>query len=271
VSIKEQPIETYVAKDYWEKRLTEKWGLQGVGYLNFGLPYNQWLYRMRRQVFRRQIAELNLNLCNAKVLDIGSGTGFWLEQWKSLGVRSLNGIDIAPVAVERLRKAFAEVDIAQLDIAGEFDVPHWNGRFDMVSAFDVLFHITNDDRFRRAIGNVSGILKRGGYFFFSDNFVHGAARRSDHQVSRSLGEIEGIVMESELRIVRRVPMFMLMNAPIDCSSRWPMLAWRAFLAPVHFVPFLGSIYGAVLYQIDVTLTRLMSESPTTEFMICQKN
>ena len=101
--------------------------------------------------------------------------------------------------------------------------------------------------------------------------MHGAARRSDHQVSRSLEEIEGIVMESELRIVRRVPMFMLMNAPIDCSSRWPMLAWRAFFAPVHFVPFLGSIYGAVLYQIDMTLTRLMSESPTTEFMICQKN
>lgn len=271
MSTKEQPIETYVAKDYWEKRLTERWGLEGVGYLNFGLRYNQWLYRMRRQVFRRQIAELNLNPCGAKVLDIGSGTGFWLEQWKSFGVRSLNGIDIAAVAVERLRRTFPEVDIAQLDIAGEIDGPYWSGQFDMVSAFDVLFHITNDDRFRRAIGNVSRLLKQGGYFFFSDNFLHGAARRSVHQVSRSLEEIEGIVMKSGLRIVRRVPMFMLMNAPIDCSSQWLMLAWRAFLAPIHFVPFLGSIYGAVLYPIDMTLTRLMNESPTTEIMICQKN
>jgi SAM-dependent methyltransferase len=271
VSSKEQPIETYVAKDYWEKRLGETWGLQGVGYLNLGVPYNEWLYRMRRQVFRRQIAELNLKPCLATVLDIGSGTGFWLEQWKSLGVRSLSGIDIAAVAVERLRKTFPEIDIVQLDIARGVDWLHWTGKFDMISAFDVLFHITNDDRFRRAIGNVSGLLKKGGYFFFSDNFLHGEAWRSDHQVSRSLEQIEGIVIESGFRIVRRVPFFVLMNAPIDCSSRWPLLAWRAFLAPIHFIPFLGSIYGAVLYPIDRALTRLMSESPTTELMICQKS
>jgi SAM-dependent methyltransferase len=233
--------------------------------------YNNWLYAVRRKILRRHLAGLPIDLSAANVLDIGSGTGFWLEQWKSLGVRSLKGTDIAAVAVERLRKAFPEIYIAQLDIAETLEGLGWSGSVDVVSAFDVLFHITDDDRFQKAIGNISGLLNRGGYLFFSDNFVHGTARRSDHQVSRSLKIIEEIVRESGLRIVRRAPMFVLMNAPIDSSSRWPMLAWRAFLAPVHFVPILGSVYGAMLYPVELTLTRLMNESPTTEIMICQKN
>lgn len=258
-------------KSYWEGRLASQWGLQGVGYLGHGVSYNNWLYAVRRQILRRHLAGLSISLSEANVLDIGSGTGFWLEQWKSLGVRSLKGTDIAAVAVERLKQTFPEMEITQMDIGEHLERLDWSGRFDVVSAFDVLFHITEDDRFQRAIGNISSLLKQGGHFFFSDNFVHRTAQRSDHQVSRSLKEIEAIVRTSGFRIVRRAPMFILMNAPIDSSSRWPMLAWRAFLAPVHFAHFLGSVYGALLYPVELMLTRLMSESPTTEMMICQKD
>jgi 2-polyprenyl-3-methyl-5-hydroxy-6-metoxy-1,4-benzoquinol methylase len=258
-------------KSYWEGRLASNWGLQGVGYLGLGVRYNKWLYAVRREILRRHLSDLAIKLSDANVLDIGSGTGFWLEQWKSLGVRSLRGTDIAAVAVERLKKTFADLDVTQLDIAENLEDRGWGQSFEIVSAFDVLFHITDENRFRRAIENISSVLKLGGYLFFSENFVHSAARRSDHQVSRSLEEIESIVEKCGLRIIRRAPMFVLMNAPIDTSSRWPMLAWRAFLAPVHFVPMLGSVYGAALYPLELALTRLMSESPTTEMMICQKS
>ncbi|MGD0402201.1 MAG: methyltransferase domain-containing protein [Candidatus Acidiferrales bacterium] len=258
-------------KSYWEERLASNWGLQGVGYLGHGVRYNNWLYAVRRGILRRHLLGLSIELSRASVLDIGSGTGFWLEQWKNLGVRSLQGSDIAAVAVERLKEKFPEIEIAQIDIAETLEGYNWTGRFDVISAFDVLFHITEDGRFHRAIENIATLLKRGGHFFFSDNFVHGTAKRTDHQVSRSLNEIEAVVRKSGLRIVRRAPMFVLMNAPIDSSLRWLMPVWRAFLAPVHLVPFLGSVYGAVLYPVELMLTRLMSESPTTEIMICQKD
>jgi 2-polyprenyl-3-methyl-5-hydroxy-6-metoxy-1,4-benzoquinol methylase len=258
-------------KSYWEGRLAENWGLEGVGYTGHGVRYNKWLYAVRQEILRRHLPDLSMRLSEANVLDIGSGTGFWLEQWKSLGVRSLKATDITAVAVERLKKAFSDVSVTQLDIAGDVEGLHWGQSFDVVSAFDVLFHITDDSRFQRAIENISSLLKSGGYFLFSDNFVHGAARRSDHQVSRSLKEIEGIVRKSGLQIIRRAPMFILMNAPIDSSSRWLMLTWRAFLAPVHFVPLLGSVYGALLFPLELMLTRWLSESPTTEIMICRKS
>ncbi|HXO04844.1 MAG TPA: class I SAM-dependent methyltransferase [Candidatus Sulfotelmatobacter sp.] len=258
-------------RSYWEARLASHWGLQGVGYLGYGVRYNNWLYAVRREILRRHLLSLSIELSRASVLDIGSGTGFWLEQWRALGVRSLKGSDVAAVAVERLKKTFPELDIAQIDIAETLDQCGRNAEFDVVSAFDVLFHITDDARFNRAIENVSTLLKRGGYFFFSDNFVHGTARRTDHQVSRSLNDIEAAVQKSGLKIVRRAPMFVLMNAPIDSSLPWLMPVWRAFLAPVHVVPLLGSVYGAVLYPIELTLTHLMSESPSTEIMICRKD
>jgi 2-polyprenyl-3-methyl-5-hydroxy-6-metoxy-1,4-benzoquinol methylase len=258
-------------KSYWEGRLAGNWGLQGVGYLGYGLRYNKWLYAVRRKILVRYLPDLSIKFSEANLLDIGSGTGFWLEQWRSLGVRSMRGTDITEVSVERLKKTFADADITQLDISGDLAGLHWGESFDVISAFDVLFHITEDSRFQTAFENISTLLKPRGYFLFSDNFIHRKTQRSKHQTNRSLEEIEGIVRKSGLQIVRRAPMFILMNAPIDSSSRWPLLAWRAFLAPVHFVPLLGSVYGAVLYPLELTLTRLMSESPTTEIMICQKS
>src|SRR5258708_6855134 len=84
-------------KSYWEERLAQNWGLEGVGYTGHGVRYNKWLYAVRREILRRHLPDLSVRLSEANVLDIGSGTGFWLEQWKSLGVRSLKGTDITAV------------------------------------------------------------------------------------------------------------------------------------------------------------------------------
>ena len=63
--------ESGTEKEYWEKRLSERWGLHGVGHISFGLPYNQWLYRLRRRIFLRQLDCLALNPGDVDVLDVG--------------------------------------------------------------------------------------------------------------------------------------------------------------------------------------------------------
>ena len=98
----------YHAKDYWD--------ITGVGYINLGVYYNQWLYRVRRRIFNDHIKALDLNFEQLKVLDIGSGTGFCLDLWKSLGVKSITGSDITDVAVERLKKLYSEFSILQFNI-----------------------------------------------------------------------------------------------------------------------------------------------------------
>lgn len=57
-----------------------------------------------------------------------------------------------------------------MDIGGE--LPIISERFDIVTAFDVLFHIhiTDDTAFSRAILNISKMVKYGGLVIISDSF-----------------------------------------------------------------------------------------------------
>jgi hypothetical protein len=58
---------------------------------------------------------------------------------------------------------------------------------------------------------------------------------------------------------------------VDTSTSWPFKFWRLAMLPVSALPPLGRIYGALLYPLELQLTRFLRESPTTEMMICQKS
>ena len=256
---------------YWESRLRQNWGLHGVGHISYGVPYNRWLYKVRRNIFKREMARLGVEWKHSDVLDVGSGTGFWIDAWKGLGVHSITGSDVTQVAVDHLQVAYPDSRFTRLDISGALESHHPGGPYNVVSAFDVLFHITSDARFADAIANISRLLTPSGYFIFSDNFLHGHGVRGDHQVSRSLQEISEVLTKAGFQIIRRVPMFIVMNAPVDISAPWPLKFWRLAMLPVRAVPLLGSIYGALLYPVELQLTRFLRESPTTEMMICRKS
>jgi 2-polyprenyl-3-methyl-5-hydroxy-6-metoxy-1,4-benzoquinol methylase len=266
-----QSLDQALDAGYWESRLRQNWGLHGVGHISYGVPYNRWLYKVRRNIFNREMARLGVDWKHSDVLDVGSGTGFWIDAWKGLGVHSITGSDVTQVAVDHLQVAYPDSRFTRLDISGGLESQCPGGPYNVVSAFDVLFHITNDARFADAIANISRLLTPSGYFIFSDNFLHGHGVRGDHQVSRSLQEISDIVTKAGFQIIRRVPMFILMNAPVDISAPWPLKFWRLAMLPVRAVPLLGSIYGALLYPVELQLTRFLRESPTTEMMICRKS
>jgi SAM-dependent methyltransferase len=255
---------------YWEVRLKENWGLHGVGHISYGVHYNRWLYKVRGNIFNREMRKLRTDWGQSDVLDIGSGTGFWIDAWQELGARSVTGSDVTQIAIDNLQRSHPRSRFIRLDISGSLDSHSPEDRYDVVSAFDVLFHITSDTRFAAAITNVYRLISNGGYFIFTDNFVHGKEVRGDHQVSRPLSEISEVVANAGFKILRRVPVFVLMNAPVDTPGTWPSKLWRLAMLPVRTVPLLGSLYGSVLYPCEVLLTRFLRESPTTEMMICQK-
>jgi SAM-dependent methyltransferase len=255
-------------RQYWESRLGSNSGLEGVGYLSLGPQYNEWLYRVRRKVFLREIKKLTtLGIATAEVLDVGSGTGFWIERWKEAGARSIIASDLTSVAVDRLRAKFADCKVVQFDVTAQQPL---NQRFDIISAFDVLFHVIEEDAYDRAIANISRMLKSGGLFLYSDNFVKDGNVRAAHQVSRSLQRITSVLESNRFRVLRRLPMFVIMNAPVDASSIVPSFIWRAAMRPLQIWQSLGHVYGALLYPLELTLTSIAQESPTTELMICEK-
>jgi SAM-dependent methyltransferase len=265
--VAEKPFD---AREYWESRLASKWGLHGVGHISYGKPYNEWLYRVRKQVFLRQVNRLSINLSEANVLDVGSGTGFWLDVWRSFGVKNVVGSDLTRVAVDNLRSEKPGMDIRQIDITERASIAGMEGRFDVVSAFDVLFHITDEDRLRSALENVSSLLRAGGWFLFSDSFLHTKSKHAAHEVDRTLDDFARELKTNKLEIRQRVPVFVVMNTPIDARFEFVQLLWRVFMLPVRLIPALGHVYGAVLYPLEIFLTDVMKESPATEMMICQR-
>lgn len=255
---------------YWEERLETLPGLHGVGFATYGQTFNEWMYRVRKRVFLKHVAELPIQLSKINVLDVGSGTGFWVEAWKSLGVKALTASDLTNVASERLRALYPGCRVQRLDISSEDAVEILDDRYDLISAIDVLFHITSDDAYTAALSNISRALKPGGYFLFSENLPHHGLPRSNTQVNRTLEKVSELLASVELRIVKRVPMFVLMNRPFD--TRWQHAAWfwGFFMKPLVFLPWLGNLYGAMLYPLECLLLHKVAEGPSTEFIICQK-
>lgn len=262
----------FSVRDYWESRLRQSYSLEGVGYRRLGRQFNAWMYRVRADVFARVAGGLGVDWREARVLDIGSGTGFYVDQWHRLGVPKVTGVDITDKAVDELRRRFPGDTFVREDVGRDWsrDAQVTTHDFDAVSAMDVLFHLVDDAEYARAFANIASRLRPGGWFLWSDNFLRHRTERVTHQVSRTLGESERLVNAAGFEIVRRVPMFVVMNYPADTRGKVARWAWTAMVAPAALAEPLGWAVGALLAPVDRWLTRWVRESPTTEIMVCRK-
>jgi SAM-dependent methyltransferase len=257
--------------EYWQNRLTANYTLDGTGFQTLGQQYNKWMYRIRKVIVKRVIKWAISDLNGKDVFDIGSGTGFYIDMWKELGATGVSGSDITDVAVLKLRQNYPSNEFFKLDIGQDILPVHFSARrFDIISAFDVLFHITDDARYRKAILNINRLLNEGGIFLFSENFLHRDALRSQHQVSRPLVSIERILQESGFEILDRIPMFVIMNAPVDTNSRILHSTWKFIRTTAKKGKFASNATGCILYSLELVLTRIAKEGPSTELMICKK-
>lgn len=254
-------------KQYWNRRLTDAFGLESVGYIGLGKNFNRWMYAIRKASFQRIVRTLRIDFLNARVLDVGSGTGFYVAQWRNLGVEDITGLDISSQAVKNLRKQFPAHMFLEADIT-EDQLP--SGQYDVISCMDVLFHIVDDNRFAAVINNLSVALNKGGRLIITDNFLRTREKRLLHHVSRPLRVYEDILAQSNLKIVTRKPVFFCLNYPLDSENKVLLFIWKWLLRIVPGNERLGNVLGMLLYGIDRIITPFLSEGPSTEIMVCER-
>ena len=255
-------------KEYWEKRLTDNYGLHGTGYIGLGKNYNSWMYKVRKYIVSRKLQKFKSNFGDADILDIGSGSGFYVDIWQQLGVKSITGCDITNVSVKKLRNKHPQCEFIEFDISS--NVIPISKQFDYITAFDVLFHIVDDDKYAKAISNIYNLLKPNGILIFSENFIHNKSTHNRFQSTRSLTEIQTLLQSSGLQILERSPMFYLMNAPVDSDGGMISKFWHLVKKTASKGESFGSLVGSFLYPLEIAMVSIKTESPSTELMICKK-
>jgi hypothetical protein len=78
------------------------------------------------------------------------------------------------------------------------------------------------------------------------------------------------VAAAGLEVVSRVPMFVLMNYPLDSTSRVLHSLWYRKAWWVERSELAGWLGGAILYPFELAALRLCREGPSAEMMICRK-
>jgi SAM-dependent methyltransferase len=263
---------TYRPAEFWDDRLRQHFDMVGVGYRRLGKPFNLALYRQRLVVLRRALGQFHIEPAGADLVELGPGTGFYIDYWQTRGLRSLLGLDIAAVAAERLAAQYPNYAFAQADITQSWPAP--DASADIVTAFDVLFHITDDERFGAAIAEAGRVTRPGGVLLISDLFIHGQPFRTFHQASRSLDQYVEALDQAGFAVLGRLPIFFTMHPALDLppgrrsrlAARW----WTWLEERLSAEPRRGYRLGRVLGWVDRALTKVTRGGPSTELLVARR-
>ncbi|MEE9554515.1 MAG: class I SAM-dependent methyltransferase [candidate division Zixibacteria bacterium] len=247
---------------YWESRLTEKFDLTGVGFRRKSVAYNKWVYRVRTELLDGLFRENKWSVENKSILDIGSGTGYFIDYWQTRKAGDITGLDIAEISINRLKDTFPEVKFYLADLSNpELEL---DGGYNYVTIFDVLFHIIDDIKFERVAVNLARFCKPGCKIFITDTFGKITFAGVQHCRNRSLEIYKNVFSSQGFKLVKMRPLFFTLLPP--SGVRNPVIRWAGILAweALTFVTrwnFFGNILGRILYGIDSVLRKIFNKGP----------
>lgn len=258
---------------YWERRLRDSDGLEGVGVTALGPGFNRWAYRARGARFRAAARPLLESGPRGPVADIGSGSGFYIDQWRRLGAGPVVAADLTEVAVERLRERFPDLEVARMDLSHPDALSEAGlepGRFALVSAMDLLFHILDDEGYRVAFENLAALLAPGGHLILTEDMIRGSRpRRREIKVTRPARRVARTWRRAGLERVSVEPLFALMNFPSAGGRRWRRW-WSLLYRLLAPRPWLGGAVGALLYPVERVVVRRVRPGPSTKLIVLRK-
>ncbi len=267
----DKPKASFDATAYWNKR----YGTIDVtksGHIDLPAEYNTWLYRRKQNLVTSAIASVGSTLKGGKFLEVAAGSGAWMNFWIERGIKDYLGIDLSERAVGALQQRFPKYRFLQRDL-NDPGLPAAVGmEYDCVAAIDVLYHVTDDEKFRAVMNDLAAVLKPGGLLIIHDQFLHGAPMDHGQYIRwRSLAAYEDVLQGAGFDILFRRPTFFFMIQTVDfrgTAARAMNSLWNRVTYPLiaHFPRF----SGALGYVLDSLICAVLREGPSMEVMICRK-
>ncbi|HUK64584.1 MAG TPA: class I SAM-dependent methyltransferase [Dongiaceae bacterium] len=217
----------YRPREFWDQRLSQQFDLRGTGETGLSLAYNRACYELRREVLGRALAARGFDPRGRRVLDVGCGTGFFTAYYLDRGA-VVTGLDIAPTSIARLGERFPGTRFVLADVSETRP----DGSYDLVNAFDVLYHIVDDTRWERAVAHLCEVVAPGGWLVLTDSFPRRErpAHEAAHNRMRSLARYQPVLRAHDLVPIRTYPTHVLLNrhlGPFRSLNRLPGLLHAA--------------------------------------------
>jgi 2-polyprenyl-3-methyl-5-hydroxy-6-metoxy-1,4-benzoquinol methylase len=266
---------------YWEQRLSSHRDITGVGFLGRSSRLNELQYRQRiRQLDRGLHSHGLANVSGRSVLDVGAGTGIWLDFWHKHDASYVTGLDFTQTSVDMLRVRFPKDQIVRADLTVKpLPLPD-DARFDIISAIDVLHHIVDPAGFSQAIANLAQHCVLGGWLITSEPVVEGRGfvrprLRTEHDTVRTLDEYRDVLETNGFVIDAIYPATILLNNPLEAPNRLIYRAlsiwWKASKSWERS-DLLVRLGGPTLLWTDQILCRICTghTTPTAKLIFARK-
>lgn len=251
----------YRPDEYWGA-LLDRDDLSRTGHAELPLAFNVWLYRNGARNLDRFLAAHDVRV-PSRVLDAGVGTGFWVDYWLRRGATRVDGFDLVPAAVARVSERFpsGRFEVANL----EEGLPRAE-KYPLVSAMNVLLHITTDDGFSRALDSLADVVEPGGYLLLAEPAVRDARRATPYQpnVHARVRHISAYAPPG-LLLAAVGPTAVLGADPIEGSIVWTR-TWDALRRAARRGRAGSETAGRILYHLDRWLIGF-GPAPTGKFLL----
>lgn len=270
-------MQRYEPSRYWSELFANGVDARTVGYADLPLSFNRLGHEAGRRAVRRAMQKTRAEPRGARILDVGSGGGLWVDFWRSLGAAEVVALDLTTEATQRLRAHVPGMRVEQADISVE--LPADLGEFDLVSAMNVLLHVTSNEKFDRAIANLARTLAPRGRIVFVDPIVvHGwfGPPLGDSATShiRSLAEWRETLNRHDLRIVDVSATTCLLASAVDTRSRTTLqllwFYWNAVSKLVRGHERLALGVGRALAALDALSLRLVQTGPSGKVLVAER-
>lgn len=260
----------YEPERFWDERYTSL-DLTRSGHRDLPQAYNRWLYRRKQAVLKRALQRAGWSGTGHRLLEVGAGTGAYIDFWQRLGVASITGLDISGTAAAHVQQRYPQHRFVKRDVTEPGLSAECGTAFDLVTALDVMYHVVDDDKLQIALVNVAQVLRPGGLFAIHDQFLHRTTEHHGYIRWRSLADWQRLLDTAGFEVVSREPIFFCMIQTNDCATpagaaRMDSLWERSY----RLISRWPALLGAVNYSLDSLLGLFLREGPSMELMLVRR-
>ena len=240
-----------------------------------GQSYNGQIYERRLEVLGTFVDKFAAKpLEDLRVLDVGCGSGFYTGYWSALGVRNYVGLDISEATIKHLSRQYSDYKFICTDVtdAQLSPLPELT-QFDVITVFDVFYHIVDDVRFENAVRNVGSLTREGGIVLVMDQLCPDRYQLSRHVVYRERQAYLDQFSESGLELVDNELLFHYLVPPLSGNRILDYAAAGAFKIVGAFVGLSDRLAGELatrVRRLDDRLRQAGKKVSNSEMLVFRK-